>query len=62
LHYFFPLELEFPVLLEVGLGGLTPLPFPEGFPVLLGPFGGVFDFAIILSFNINNSSNILGFI
>ncbi|GAL74627.1 hypothetical protein JCM19275_3482 [Nonlabens ulvanivorans] len=62
MHYFFPLEPEFPVLLEVALGGLLPLPFPDSFPVLLGPFGGVFDFAIILSFNINNGSNILGFI
>jgi hypothetical protein len=41
---------------------LLPLPPPDLFPVLLGPFGGVFDFAIILSFNINNGSNILGFI
>jgi hypothetical protein len=50
LHYFFTLEPEFAVLLELVLGGLLPLPPPDLFPVLLGPFGGVFDFAIILSF------------
>lgn len=30
------------------LGGLLPRPPPDGFPVLLGPFGGVLD--IIYSF------------
>jgi len=24
-----------------GLGGLLPLPEPDGFPVVLGPFGGL---------------------
>jgi hypothetical protein len=24
-----------------GLGGLFPLPDPDGFPVVLGPFGGL---------------------
>ena len=60
LHYFFPLEPEFPELPELVRGGLFPLPFPDAFPVLLGPFTGVFDFAIILGFYINNGSNIYG--
>ncbi|GER59604.1 hypothetical protein ULMA_17120 [Patiriisocius marinus] len=62
MYYFFPLEPEFPVLLELVLGGLLPLPFPDLFTVALGAFFRPLDFAIILSFNINNGSNILGFI
>jgi hypothetical protein len=27
--------------LEGGLGGLLPLPGPDGFPVVLGPLGGL---------------------
>jgi hypothetical protein len=35
--------------------GQFPLPPPDGFPVVLGPFGGVhpLDFAIIAPFNID---------
>lgn len=34
LNYFLPLP-------ELGAGGLFPLPFPEGLPVVLGPLGGL---------------------
>jgi hypothetical protein len=43
--------------LVFGLGGLFPLPPPEGFPVLLGPLFGLgfgCDFAIFLSFRLKN--------
>ena len=35
-----------------GPGGLLPLPFPDEFPVLAGPFGGVnfCDFDILVVF------------
>lgn len=56
--YFFPFEPEFPVLVGLDLGVALPLPFPEGFPVVLGAFFNPLDFAIILGFNINNGSNI----
>ena len=37
------------LLLLPELGGLFPLPDPDGLPVLLGPFGtGVDDFAILI--------------
>lgn len=37
----------------LGPGGLFPLPPPDGFPVVLGPLGGLcVDFAI--GFNLNN--------
>jgi hypothetical protein len=36
-------------------GGLFPLPPPDGFPVVLGPFGGLTpDFAILIPFYLTN--------
>lgn len=35
---------------DLGLGGLLPLPLPEGLPVLDGPLGGGFLFAMSNSF------------
>jgi hypothetical protein len=38
----------------LGLGGLLPLPPPDGFPVVLGPLGGLrVDFAIGIDIIIN---------
>tara|TARA_R110000796_G_scaffold66452_2_gene152852 strand:+ start:101 stop:277 length:177 start_codon:yes stop_codon:yes gene_type:complete len=58
LYYFFALEPEFAVLPELVRGGLFPLPPPDLLPVVLGAFLRPLDFAIILSFNVNNGSNI----
>lgn len=56
LFYFpFPLEVE---PLEAGLEGALPLPFSDGFPVVLGTFFNPLDFAIIMGFKINNRLNI----
>lgn len=44
IDYFF--ELELPVV----LGGLLPLPFPDGLPVVLGAFFNPLDLDIIVKF------------
>jgi len=36
------------------LGGLLPLPPPEGLPVWLGPFEGPFEYLLIENYMINN--------
>jgi hypothetical protein len=40
-----------PIYYFLGLaGGLFPLPPPEGFPVVLGPFAGLPLFAMVIKF------------